>query len=165
MSTHTASRRTHGIAALALIALVMLTCTAFGVAPQLKLRRMVAEGTPRQVGQCMLQTGSSQGTCELGIFTGTYPESFDTVPALRRVRDAVRAVRKSGGRGGRPRVRRVPGRPRGLRRRRAHRGVGLRRARAGTAALTPAPPAPPGACAKLRGRLSHTAHPATWPVA
>ena len=98
MTTHTASRRTHGIAALALIALVMLASTAFGVAPQLKLRRTVAEGTPRQVGQCMLQTGSSQGTCELGIFTGTYPESFDTVPALRRVRDAVRAVRKNGGR-------------------------------------------------------------------
>ncbi|HEX8693677.1 MAG TPA: hypothetical protein VF746_14740, partial [Longimicrobium sp.] len=59
---------------------------------------LVAEGKPREVAECMVHLRHSWGECEVGMFTGTYPTAWDSVPALMPVRDAVRRVREAGGR-------------------------------------------------------------------
>lgn len=81
-----------------LLVLAVLALAAAAAGPHLEVRRLVAEGRPRAVAECMVQLRSSQGQCEIGMFTGTYPPAFDSVPELVRVRDAVAGLRARGGR-------------------------------------------------------------------
>lgn len=64
---------------------------------EVQIRVLLKEGKPRAVAECMAQLGASWSECEVGMFTGTYPAAWDSVPELVRVRDAVRALRTRGG--------------------------------------------------------------------
>lgn len=78
------------------VAIVAAGAAAFGRRAEVRL--LVREGKPREVAECMVQLRQSWGECEVGMFTGTYPAAWDSVPQLVPVRDAVRRVRAAGGR-------------------------------------------------------------------
>jgi hypothetical protein len=85
-----------------LIAIVM-TLALIGLATEAtahtrQVRSITRTGTPVQIAECMVQLGASRGECEVGTFTGTYPASWDSVPELMPVRDAVHGLTRLGGR-------------------------------------------------------------------
>lgn len=94
----TARRDAFLLSAAVLLALAVAAVGAATFGRRAEVRLLVAEGKPREVAECMVQIRHAWGECELGIFTGTYPAAWDSVPELVEVRDAVGRVRGAGGR-------------------------------------------------------------------
>lgn len=94
------AQRAHAIilAVCIAVALVLLGAGAAALGHRAEVRVLVAEGKPRPVADCMVRLRQTWGECEVGMFTGTYPAAWDSVPDLARVRDAVHRVRAHGGR-------------------------------------------------------------------
>ena len=77
---------------------VLVLCLGAAAAPELSIRELQHAGVPRAVAECMYQAGAARGSCEVGMFTGTYPDAFDRDRDLAAIRDAVRSVPARGGR-------------------------------------------------------------------
>lgn len=85
------------IGALLLLTALAISGAVLTIGPRLEVGILVSEGKPREVAECMVHLRQSWGQCEVGMFTGTYPARWDSVPELRAVRDAVAGLRRRSG--------------------------------------------------------------------